>query len=100
MNQSHVSLRLDFEVTNRELDVMAALAQTTPGCHGARMTGAGFGGCAVALVDRSATDEFTRRVSERYQAETGLAPAVHVCRAAEGAGLEDAAPLPESEGAA
>jgi galactokinase len=52
MNESHDSLRYDFEVTNRELNLMVDLARSQPGCLGARMTGAGFGGCAVALVAR------------------------------------------------
>ena len=54
MNASHVSLRDDFEVSSQELDIMVECAHGHEGCYGARMTGAGFGGCAVALVDAGA----------------------------------------------
>jgi galactokinase len=90
MSESHVSLRDDFEVSRRELDRMVELAEGCDACHGARMTGAGFGGCAVALVDRGAADEFARDVARRYEAEIGLRPSVYVCAASEGASLEAA----------
>jgi galactokinase len=90
MNASHASLRDDFEVSRSELDTMVRLAQGHGGCYGARMTGAGFGGCAVALVDRAAASDFARVVAQRYEAETGLRPSVYVCVASQGASLEAA----------
>lgn len=88
MDASHASLRDDFEVTNDALNVMVASAQQEPGCYGARMTGAGFGGCAVALVEADRSTVFAEAVATRYQAKTGIAPAVYVCTAAEGASRE------------
>lgn len=85
MNQSHASLRDNFEVSCPELDVMVACARQEPGCLGARMTGAGFGGCAVALVEMEKVPAFTAKVTRAYQALTGLVPAAHVCRAVAGA---------------
>jgi galactokinase len=90
MSASHVSLRDDFEVSRRELDVMVELAQAHAACHGARMTGAGFGGCAVALVERGGSADFAREIARRYEAEAGLRPSVYVCSASEGASLEAA----------
>jgi galactokinase len=86
MNQSHASLRDDFEVSCPELDLMSDLARQQHGCYGARMTGAGFGGCAVALVAQSETDSFTEQVAAAYRQATGQTPAVYVCRASKGAG--------------
>jgi galactokinase len=88
MNASHASLRDDFEVTNRELDVIVGLAQAEAACFGARMTGAGFGGCAVAIVERDAAERFIESVSAGYQSATGLQPAAYICRAAGGVSLE------------
>ena len=88
MNESHASLRDDFEVSRRELDVMVKLAQAHPACLGARMTGAGFGGCAVALVRAEETDDFARSVAAAYQQATGLDPKLYVCSASEGASIE------------
>ncbi len=86
MNESHTSLRDLYEVSCEELDLIAALAQSQPGCWGARMTGAGFGGCAVALVDLPAVEAFTHNVAAAYERQTLRAPALYVCRAAAGAG--------------
>ncbi len=88
MDASHTSLRDDFEVTNDALNVMVASAQQEPGCYGARMTGAGFGGCAVALVEAGRSAAFAEAVAARYQAQTGIEPAVYVCTAADGASRE------------
>jgi galactokinase len=88
MNESHASLRDDFEVSRAELDTIVELAQAQPGCFGARMTGAGFGGCAVALVEQSAAARFADEVASRYHAATGLEPRVYVCSASAGASLE------------
>ena len=88
MNESHVSLRDDFEVSRAELDIMADAAAAQPGCHGARMTGAGFGGCAVALVEHSVASRFAHDVARIYQRATNLRPAIYVCAAAQGASVE------------
>jgi galactokinase len=88
MNQSHTSLRDDFEVSRAELDTIVDLAQAQPGCFGARMTGAGFGGCAVALVEAGAAARFAEEVASKYHAATGLEPKVYVCSASAGASIE------------
>jgi galactokinase len=85
MNASHTSLRDDFEVSSQELDAMVACALDEAGCYGARMTGAGFGGCAVALIRAETGEAFATRVAARYQAVTGIAPQVYVCMATDGA---------------
>ncbi|HEX6059713.1 MAG TPA: galactokinase [Gemmatimonadaceae bacterium] len=90
MNESHASLRDDFAVSRMELDAMVFLALGHAGCYGARMTGAGFGGCAVALVERSAASDFARVVARRYESDVGLSPSVYVCVASQGASLETA----------
>lgn len=85
MHESHVSLRDDFEVCNDALKQMVDCAMAHPGCLGARMTGAGFGGCAVALVAEEAAEDFVQSVRTTYQAATELEPAVYVCVATNGA---------------
>lgn len=85
MNASHESLREDYEVSSQELNTMVTIAQEQNGCLGARMTGAGFGGCAVALVEFEAAEAFSVSVRERYQADTGLTPNITICEAANGA---------------
>jgi galactokinase len=94
-NASHDSLRDDFEVTNDALNVMVDCARAQEGCYGARMTGAGFGGCAVALVKDDGADEFVRAVSAAYRQACGLEAAVYVCKASEGANVvyEDASQM-------
>src|ERR1043165_3396666 len=77
MNASHASLKSDYEVTGLELDTLAEAAQQIKGCLGARMTGAGFGGCAIAIVHQSALAEFKNKVSEQYKAITGLNCAIY-----------------------
>jgi len=88
MLESHASLRNDFEVSRDELDIMVELARVRPGCYGARMTGAGFGGCAVALVERAAAPEFASRLALDYERATGLRPAAYPCAASGGAAVE------------
>ncbi len=85
MDESHRSLRDDYQVSCRELDLMSELARRCRGVYGARMTGGGFGGCTVSLVDSDAVDEFRATVARRYHSETGLIPEIYVCKAAEGA---------------
>lgn len=86
-NASHASLRDDFEVTNEALNQIVECAQEQPSCYGARMTGAGFGGCAVALVREENAQEFAKAVSAAYKQRSGLDASVYVCKASEGASL-------------
>ena len=71
MSAAHRSLRDLYEVSTPELDAMVTAAEEVDGCHGTRLTGAGFGGCTVALVDPAAQEEFQRHVVQRYQELTG-----------------------------
>jgi galactokinase len=88
MSESHASLRDDFEVSRPELDTMVAIAREHDACFGARMTGAGFGGCAVALVERDGAADFAQRVAAAYEKSVGVRPAVYVCTASAGASVE------------
>jgi galactokinase len=85
MDASHASLRDDFQVSSPELDTMVACARADAACYGARMTGAGFGGCAVALVHALDAPAFARRVAACYAEVTGRTPQVYLCAAAAGA---------------
>ena len=85
MAQSHQSLRDDFEVSCRELDVMVELAQKTEGVIGARMTGGGFGGCTINLVEHKRVEDFRVTVASGYKSTTGITPEIFVCAAGEGA---------------
>jgi galactokinase len=85
MNESHRSLRDDYEVSCGELDLMVEFAGQCRGVYGARMTGGGFGGCSVNLVDADAVDDFTTIISSEYERATGLHPEIYVCTAADGA---------------
>ena len=87
MNLSHVSMRDDFEISSNELDLMVAAAQAEGSCYGARMTGGGFAGCAVALVREDDAGTFSERVAAQYEEKTGLEPALYVCRGAAGASV-------------
>lgn len=91
LDASHVSLRDDFQVSNRELDTIVEIAAAHPACLGARMTGAGFGGCAVALVADEGAEAFVASVVQAYAAATGLTPRVYVCQASNGAEVVTAA---------
>jgi galactokinase len=85
MGESHRSLRDDFGVSSPALDAMVAAAQAAKGCYGARMTGAGFGGCAVALVDEAASAAFVESVGESYKTRTGLTAVISLARPGAGA---------------
>jgi galactokinase len=85
MAASHRSLRDDYEVSCPELDVLVELANAIPGVYGARMTGGGFGGCTVNLVDDGAVDEFHDRVTSEYEERTGRRPEIYVSDAGPGA---------------
>lgn len=89
MNECHASLRDLYEVSCPELDVMARIAQSLPGCYGARLTGAGFGGCTVNLVARKQAKAFAKSLAAGYESETGLHPEIYICRASAGAGIVD-----------
>jgi galactokinase len=88
LNASHASLRDDYEVSIRELDVLSSLAQAQAGCYGARIMGGGFGGCAVALVKTEAVEAFTAGVKLRYLEATQLDPEFYVCIPAAGSSAE------------
>ncbi|HTM35461.1 MAG TPA: galactokinase [Terriglobales bacterium] len=90
MLDSHESLRDLYEVSCRELDAMVEAAKGLPGWIGGRMTGGGFGGCTVNLVEREQAKAFASAVASRYQKETGIRPDIYVCSAADGAGAEAA----------
>ena len=86
ITKSHNSLRDDYEVSCAELDKIVEEALKIPGCLGARMMGAGFGGCAVALVKQDITEHFIEVVSLNYEKAIGYAPALYVCSSGHGAG--------------
>ena len=85
MAESHRSLREDFEVSCRELDIMVEAANNAEGTIGARMTGGGFGGCTVNLVREEAVDAFRESIARSYEEQAGKRPEIYVSRPAEGA---------------
>ena len=87
MNQCHVSLRDLYEVSCPELDVMVRVAQSLDGCYGARLTGAGFGGCTVNLVAHEEAETFSKSLARGYQSQTGYPPEIYITRASNGAEL-------------
>jgi galactokinase len=86
MSASHQSLRDDYMVSCPELDILVKSAESQPGVLGARLTGGGFGGCTVNLVQESSIDSFRENVSSQYQAATGLMPEIFIVNASDGAG--------------
>ena len=84
MNESHFSLRDDYDVTGRELDTLAEIAWSLPGVIGSRMTGAGFGGSTVSLVKNDAIEAFKEKVAAAYTERIGYAPSFYVASIAEG----------------
>ncbi len=96
MNASHASLRDDFEVSGPELNAMVTSAQRHPACYGARMTGGGFGGCAVALVRTTSAKTFARAVEAAYRKATGITPNIYICRATDGASIVWQATRPDA----
>ena len=87
MSESHKSLRELYEVSCEELDLVTSLARRQPSCYGARMTGAGFGGCAIALVDARDVPSFCDEVLFGYKATFDLPAALYPCRPVAGARL-------------
>ena len=85
MNQSHISLRDDYEVTGPELDALAETAWQTEGVIGSRMTGGGFGGCTVSLVKEEAIPAFIEQVGKQYTDRTGLTADFYIAQIGDGA---------------
>ena len=85
MRESHRSLRDDYEVSCKELDLMVEIANRAAGVFGARMSGGGFGGCTINLVASESVDSFKQVVAEMYEKATGLEPQIYVCSPAQGA---------------
>ncbi|RIK44019.1 MAG: galactokinase [Chloroflexi bacterium] len=88
MNASHESLRTDYEVSSPALDAMVEAMRSAPGCYGARLTGAGFGGCAVALVASGSEQTVADTIYEKYPKAANVWPEVYTSRAAQGARVE------------
>lgn len=78
MNESHISLRDDYEVTGKELDTLVQLAWNQEGTIGSRMTGAGFGGCTISIVKNEDIDEFIKNVGEKYKEIIGYEPSFYI----------------------
>ena len=85
MAEAHASYSQDFEASCVEADAMVALAQDLDGLIGARLTGGGFGGCTINLVERENAAQFSEELSARYATETGIVPQVMICHASSGA---------------
>ena len=85
--ESHFSSRDNFENSTPELDYLVELAQTVPGCLGARLSGGGFGGITIHLVEAGAAEEYAKRVSAAYQNKTGVAAEYIICNIGDGAKL-------------
>ena len=85
MTASHASSRDDFQNSSPALDALIEVAESSPGFLGGKLSGAGWAGCTVNLVEAGQAVGFAADVSEGYTKRTGLTPVVHVCRAAEGA---------------
>ena len=85
MNQSHISLRDDYAVTGKELDTLVEAAWSQPGVLGARMTGAGFGGCAIAIVEKDSTNDFISQVGNHYEKEIGYPAEFYIAEIGDGA---------------
>jgi galactokinase len=84
MNESHESLRVDYEVSSKELDLMVEIVRSQPGVLGARMTGGGFGGCTVNLLESDASENFIETILSEYQKITGISPEIYICNASQG----------------
>ena len=86
MNKSHISLRDDYEVTGLELDSLVKAAWEEKGTVGSRMTGAGFGGCTVSIVENDYVDSFIKNVGKKYKEKTGLEASFYIANIGDGAG--------------
>jgi galactokinase len=85
MAEAHTSYSKDFEGSCVEADAMVALAQDLPGLIGARLTGGGFGGCTINLVEQGQAPAFAEALGGRYAAQFGIVPQIHICHASGGA---------------
>ncbi len=94
MSASHASSRDDFANSSPALDALIEAAEASPGFLGGKLSGAGWAGCTVNLVEPDQAEAFAESVRSRYARATGLEAAVHVCRAADGAGAEVLQPGP------
>lgn len=87
LKESHLSTELDYEITGKELDTLVHTAWELPGVIGARMTGAGFGGCAIAIVQKTEVDHFISEVEKQYLEKIGYAPSFYIANSSDGATL-------------
>jgi galactokinase len=85
MAEAHISYSRDFEASCEEADAMVELANDLPGLIGARLTGGGFGGCTINLVEQGEASAFAERLAELYAGQTGIVPQMHLCHASGGA---------------
>jgi galactokinase len=85
MAEAHLSYSQDFEASCEEADAMVELAQNLPGLIGARLTGGGFGGCTINLVEQAQSAAFVDQLSRRYAGRFGIVPQIHICHASGGA---------------
>jgi len=85
MAEAHWSYSKDFEASCEEADAMVELAQDLPGLIGARLTGGGFGGCTINLVEQSLAAAFQEELARLYAGHTGIVPQIHICQASGGA---------------
>jgi galactokinase len=85
MAEAHASYSRDFEASCVEADTMVTLANDLPGMIGARLTGGGFGGCTINLVEHGKADEFAAALAANYASATGITPQIHICHASSGA---------------
>ena len=85
MAEAHISYSKDFEGSCAEADLMVDLANELPGLIGARLTGGGFGGCTINLVEQEKAKVFAEELGKRYAAQTGIQPEIHICHASDGA---------------
>jgi galactokinase len=87
MVAAHASYRDDFEASCEECDLLVSIALELDGCLGARLTGGGFGGCTVNLVEAAQSEAFAAELAARYEAALGIKPDVYVCEIGDGAGV-------------
>jgi galactokinase len=85
MGEAHTSYSKDFEGSCVEADLLVEIANELPGLIGARLTGGGFGGCTVNLVEQDQAKAFAAELGKRYAAKTGITPEIHICHASDGA---------------
>lgn len=90
LDAAHASYRDDFEASCAECDLLQQIGRAQPGCYGSRLTGGGFGGCVVNLVEAEAADRFVETVRARYLEQTGIRAEVYLCSTADGAGEVEA----------